>query len=804
MLDNFPAELRALPQWVVHKAKRPYNPRTGADASAGKPDTWADFESARRALSKGYDGLGFEFHNTGIVGIDLDTVRDPETGWVAPEAQEIIEKVASYTELSPSGYGYHILARADIDLERNKRGLPANQIMRPDVDLRTGEARCNPDGSVKYKKPEIEIYKEGRYFTVTGAALDGYRDMQDRTAAVQDVYEQWVAQVDASRPAASREPEELVFVGDFLKRGLERDQKLKALWDGDRPNGNESADDQALMNKLAYWCNCNAEAMIGAFMQSPHAQQKDAAHAKKAQRTDYLQRTAQTAIKDCNRTAEADHRRYLDQRRVHAVQDFAKATAPHEDRPPSNAVINSADDLIAYSLDDIGAAKLFADMYRGRVLYLPEYKGYFAYANGRWEQDKQDLMTRRLAKALSDLVTKLIPPEPLSNGDEKPDDPWKFYRKHYQKYRGMKYRETQLRDARDNLFGSASDFDKQPFYFNCLNGTLDLKTGKLHPHTPEDKLSKRANVRYDPDARCERWVSFVDEITEGRKDRARMLQKALGYALQGEANEECYFTAIGEQTRNGKGTMFDTIMNIFGSYGAQIDFNTLARAGSRDGSRPTPDIARLVGVRLALSNEPQKGICVNEALLKQLTGNDDIVGRPLYGDILQFKPVFKLFVTANSKPTIADDSLFSSGRVKLLPFTRFFSEEERDVHLKEYFRSEEAKSGILNWLLEGYALYQSEGLRDTDEMKTLTDEYRLENDYIQQFLDECVDLNASGTIQLKQLRMNYATWCTQVGTTALGLKLFKEELRKHGVEIRGIHNNVLGVDGRFTSEAPYL
>ena len=141
--------------------------------------------------------------------------------------------------------------------------------------------------------------------------------------------------------------------------------------------------------------------------------------------------------------------------------------------------------------------------------------------------------------------------------------------------------------------------------------------------------------------------------------------------MQGEANEECYFTVIGEKTRNGKGTTFDTVLNILGGYGTQIDFNTIARSGARDGSRPTPDIARLVGVRMALANEPPQGVCLNEALLKQLTGNDDIVGRPMYGDIIQFKPVFKLFVTANSKPAVADDSLFASGRVKLLPFTRF-------------------------------------------------------------------------------------------------------------------------------------
>jgi putative DNA primase/helicase len=121
-----------------------------------------------------------------------------------------------------------------------------------------------------------------------------------------------------------------------------------------------------------------------------------------------------------------------------------------------------------------------------------------------------------------------------------------------------------------------------------------------------------------------------------------------------------------------------------------MDFNTIARGGAKDGSRATPDLARLIGIRFALANEPEKGVCINEALLKQLTGGDDITARPLYGDLIEFKPVFKLFVTANSKPTVSDDSLFSSGRIKLLPFTRHFSEEEQDTNLKSRFRTEQA------------------------------------------------------------------------------------------------------------------
>lgn len=761
LLENIPEELKALPQWVVRKGKTPYQPGTKFGAKAGVPETWTSLTGALEALQTGlYDGLGFEFHDNGIVGINLDHVLNPETGEVAEWALQIVLDLDSYTEISPSGTGLHIFVRGNIPKKGRKKVL----------DKGNGQA--------------IEMYKAQRYFTVTGNVFHSPGRVTEQAEKVNALYDRYFHE---ETPQVSR-PEPLHSGKDYLSVGIEKDEKLHLLWNGGRPNGNESADDQALMNKLAYWCNCDVERMLQAFLSSPHARQKDEAHWKKStERKDYLRRTAAKAVQDCKKTAECAELDYLDQRRRQAIADFAGGP---ENEALAQAAPQTVDDLKKYSLDDVGAARLFADVYRGRVLYIPEYKSYMVYEGGVWRQGgKDDLPARNLAKKLSDYVETLIPPPQPVAGElrdavnEPLEDPWAPHRKHYHKYRTMKYRETQLKDARDELYDSASNFDKQPYLFNVKNGTLDLRTVKLSPHQPGDKLSKMANVVYDPNAHCERWETFIDEITEGNKERAYMLQKALGYALQGEANEECYFTAIGEKTRNGKGTLFDTVMNIFGGYGLQIDFNTLARSGARDGSRPTPDIARLIGVRLALANEPEQGVHLNEALMKQLTGNDDIVGRPLYGDIVQYKPMFKLFVTANSKPAISDNSLFSSGRVKLLPFTHFFSEEERDTGLKARFRKEDAKSGIFNWLLKGYSLYLEDGLSDTAEMKQLTEEYRLENDYIQQYLDECVDLDAKGTITVKQLRVDYARWCVDMGAKPLGVKLFKEELRKHGAVI---------------------
>lgn len=309
--QNIPAELKNLPQWVVRKGKRPYDPRSGGDAKAGQPETWATYGQA--VYATGYDGIGFEFaEGGGIVGIDLDTVRNPKTGFIAPEAADIIRTMDSYTEISPSGYGFHIYIHAapDLRLPWHKAPLPENGIERFEKDSRTGKTRK--------KKPEIEVYNAGRYFTVTGNRYGERRTVKERgakLAALLNCYSK--AQAEPQRAAAMSLP---TFDSDKLHTGLEKDQKFRSLWNGDRPNGNESGDDQALMNKLAYWCNCDKDAMLAAFRNSNHYATKDREHMKKAQRTDYLDRTANRAIKDCRETAaEADERYQAERIR----QDFS-------------------------------------------------------------------------------------------------------------------------------------------------------------------------------------------------------------------------------------------------------------------------------------------------------------------------------------------------------------------------------------------------------------------------------------------------------------------------------------------------
>lgn len=290
--ESMPELLRAQTNWVVwgvvdEPLKAPFQPDsllrlTAIPAKSGIPETWGTFEKAALCVSRGLArGIGYEFDGQGIYGVDLDHVIG-EDGAVTHDAQEIVEALSSYTEVSPSGRGLHIFVVAD------------------DVNI----ARHRKQGGF------VEIYSDARYFTVTGKVFGGLDRIAHRPAELQKIHDRYLL------PEPSRATVPALSVGlpqgttEDLQRGLVKDPVLRACWNGERRCGDESASDQALMNKLAYWCNANSQAMIAAFLQSPYFADKDDSHMMKCRRVDYLQNTAKAACLSLRSTAREDTMRY--------------------------------------------------------------------------------------------------------------------------------------------------------------------------------------------------------------------------------------------------------------------------------------------------------------------------------------------------------------------------------------------------------------------------------------------------------------------------------------------------------------
>ena len=288
---------------------------------------------------------------------------------------------------------------------------------------------------------------------------------------------------------------------------------------------------------------------------------------------------------------------------------------------------------------------------------------------------------------------------------------------------------------------------------------------------------------YDPDARCERWEQFVPEIMQEDIEKAKFFQKNLGYSLTGDTSQEGFTIFYGDKSRNGKGTCCETMLYIMGDYGRTAQPETIAQKRYSNSGSPSEDIARLKGARFVNMSEPDRGLLLNAALVKQLTGGDTVTARFLQQNSFEYKPEYKLFINTNHLPRITDDSVFASGRVKLIPFERHFSENEQDKGLKEFFRQPENMAGIFNWLLEGLKLMRVEGLKQPQSIIDAIEQYRKVSDTVGMFIEEALVEAIGSKMLIINVYPQFKKWSEKNGYGVLSNRNFISELKRKGFKV---------------------
>ena len=349
------------------------------------------------------------------------------------------------------------------------------------------------------------------------------------------------------------------------------------------------------------------------------------------------------------------------------------------------------------------------------------------------------------------------------------------------KWQQLRQRETILKDASSVRPVKSDSFDRQPLILNVQNGTLDLETFTLRPHIAADMLSRMAAVSYDPAATSDRWGRFIDEITAGDKKTAQYIQKAAGYALTGDTRQECLFILHGATSRNGKSTLLETLAAMMGDYAATANPETFTKKDRANDNAPTEDLARLAGARLVTVSEPPRGMELNAALVKSLTGRDTIKARRLYESSFEYMPQFKLFFNTNHRPRVDDMTVFESERVKLIPFNVHFGQDRRDPYLKDTLQKKETLSAVLNWALDGLRLLRSEGFSMPPAVVQATEEYRRKQDKLLQFMEEKTEQGAGYEVPLLVLHTEFANWCCASGLLSVSIPKFRELLEERQI-----------------------
>ncbi|MBA2882078.1 putative DNA primase/helicase [Desulfosalsimonas propionicica] len=704
-LKEIPQELLNKEQWIAWKGeykengkvvKRPIDPNTGLYAKTNTPDTWSSFAKAfKHYRDNDLDGIGFVFSETDpYLGIDLDDCLDDG---LSPEMETLVKSFNSYTEISPSGRGLHIIVKGKLP----GRGL---------------------------RKDKIEVYDKARFFTITGNRMANTpKQIAEREDAINLLYDKLLSP-QTNDTGNNNGTEKSMPAGDT--------EKFKALWDGNYQDyHSQSEADLALCQLLTHYSGKNPEAIDKLFRNSGLYRPKwDEAHYSDG--STYGQTTIQKAIETSGNS--------------------------RQEKPETST------QQPEFNRTDLGNAERLVYHFGDKIRYCHAWKTWFIWDGCRWCPDE----TNRIREFAKQTVRLIYHEAKKTEDDSK--------RQALAKHAVSSESESRIRSMvslaqSDNQVAIKPDeFDCDRFLFNCLNGTLDLRTGRLFPHRKENYITKLAKIHFDPYAKCPQWMSFLNRIMDKNANLIEFLKRAVGYSLTGDVSEQCLFIFFGSGA-NGKSTFLRTIDMLMGDYGQQTATETLLV--KQKGAIPN-DIARLKGSRFITASEAEAEQRLAESLIKQMTGGDIISARFLHQEWFDFEPTYKIFLGTNHKPVIKGTDYAIWRRIKLVPFEVTIPENERDGKLLDKLRDE--LSGILSWAIQGCMEWQNSGLGIPQEVSAATDEYKNEMDIISDFINECCIESPGSRVLFRDLYQAYKNWCDENGDYPLKKNAFSRRLREKG------------------------
>lgn len=410
---------------------------------------------------------------------------------------------------------------------------------------------------------------------------------------------------------------------------------------------------------------------------------------------------------------------------------------------------------------DLGNARRLVRLHGADLHYCHPWRQWLVWDGKRWARDTSGEVYRRAKATVAEIYREA--------SQETDDNRRKALASHAVRSELGARIEAMVRLAESEpaIPVQPEELDRNPFVFNCHNGTVDVATGSFREHRREDLVRRVAPIDYEPGADCPRWRQFLHEILAGDDLLEVFLQQAVGYTLTGDTREQCLFFLFGTGA-NGKSTFVETVAALLGDYATKTRSETLLE--KRDSGAIPNDIAALAGARLVYAVESQAGRQLAEGLVKEMCGGDTLSARFLHAEYFTFTPTFKIFLATNHRPTIrgADHAIWR--RIRLVPFNVKIPEERQDKMLKAKLREE--LTGILNWALEGASDWLRNGLSLPEAVIAATEEYRSRMDVLADFLADRCQVNVPDTVSAADLYAAYKSWAEAGGERVLSKRAF--------------------------------
>jgi len=437
-----------------------------------------------------------------------------------------------------------------------------------------------------------------------------------------------------------------------------------------------------------------------------------------------------------------------------------------------------------YNTTDLGNAQRIVKHHGQNIRYCHAFKKWYIWTGKRWLVDPSGAILRLAKETVRTIYTEA--------SEATADDIRKNLAKHAirseaeARIKAM----VSLTESELGIPVQPEQLDANKWLLNCQNGTIDLYSGTLQQHQREDYITKILPVGYDPNATCNTWLQFLDDIMAGNQGLINFLQRAVGYSLTGSTQEQVMFIMHGSG-RNGKSTFIDTIIALLSEYAKQTPTDALMV--KKNNGIPN-DIARLKEARFVSAVETEEGHRLAEVLVKQLTGGDTITARFLHQEFFEYKPQFKIWLATNHKPIIRGTDYAIWRRIRLIPFNVTIAEEKVDKHLPEKLKNE--LQGILYWAVKGCLEWQKNGLQEPKEVIAATESYRAEMDIIADFIDERCIVKPYAKAKVSDVYKAYIEWCEVNGEKSLNRRAFGDRLRERGFNSRkGGHDGIYMWEG---------
>jgi len=727
--------------------KIPCDYRTGKNTNAHDPAIWLDFDTAEQRATAFGENHSVEFVLTKddpFFCLDMDNCVGPD-GQVSERAQRVISMFpGAAIERSVSGTGVHIWGTYTGDMPPHK---------------------CRNDAQ------GMELYTEGQPIALgrpdaSGDAgtdctmvLQGVIALYFQPDAPQDKAQEWTT-VPCPEWRGPTDDDELI------SRAL-RSQSVAAAFDNkasfaDLWNANEealsrtypaegrpydaSSADMALAQHLAFWTGKDCERILRLMGQSKLVRDK-------WDREDYLPRTIRKAVS----------------RQVDVFQ------ANPQSRPAASPVPVAALGGVEMSLLQLGTqdsvAQIFASQMKGKMLYNHSRNTWLEWDGTRWQVEgkrKALNFARDLARSVNHGGKSSLGSAAFCAGVE------------------------QLAKADPVLSASGGEFDRDSYLLNTPRGTLDLRTGALREHNPDDQITLCTSVASSIDGGAA-FEKFLAEITQGDRELSEFLQVSLGACLSGAVENHWMLFWIGSG-RNGKNTLGDLVLDAMGDYARKVPASTLMMK-PQEGH--LTEIANLQGIRLALSSEINDGEHWNEARINEVTGDATLSARFMRCDLFTFQRTHKHLICGNHRPQLRNVSDAVRSRIKIVPFKASFLGRE-DFDLPKRLR--ENLGYVLDWLIQGHRKWYEAGkqLPSCQAVETESADYFAAQSTPEMWLAECVQIlnpdvrPTSQCPKSSDLYRDYVNWKKDRGEAPISQTRWAEWMRQfkketsNGVRYRGL------------------